>query len=108
MGNVYVAIHDKGEVNFTKTFYDLDKNLFHDLNKKGWGIYFSVNAFQASKEDMEKYGVKTKRNIQFLNKLRYVFADLDIAKKGDGKTREEKDGIKYKVLEELFKKIFTT
>ena len=60
------------------------------MNDKFFGVYFAVNLFEATEEEMKKVGVKTKRNTPFLKKLRFVFADLDIAKSGDGQTREQK------------------
>jgi hypothetical protein len=93
---VFVLIHDR-EPKFTRTFYSEDKKLFEEENKKGWAVYFSVNDFEATQEEMHQLKAKTKRNIPFLKKLVAVFADLDIAKKGDGQTREQKE-LKKKIL----------
>lgn len=45
--------------------------------------------------------MKTKRNGQFLEKIRAAFADLDIAKSGDGQTRDEREYKKLDLCEVL-------
>jgi len=99
---IYVLIHDKGKVNYPQTFYEKNEALFKKRNSEGWGVYFAVNSFEATEEEMRKHKKQTKRNIPFLKKLNYVFADLDIAKKGDGQGREEKEQKKEMLALELF------
>lgn len=99
MSKVYVLLHDSDKKTnpWTKTFYEEDAALFHKLNSEGWGVYCAVNDFEATDQQMKIAGVKTKRNIQFLEKINAVFADLDIAKAGDGQTREAKEVKKEKL-----------
>ena len=101
MSTVYVLIDDKGHHKYTQTFYELDADKFRKLNDEGWGVYFSVNDFEATPEQMQEAGVKTSRNIQFLNGVRAVFADLDIAKAGDGMIRSIKEANKNTLAEAL-------
>lgn len=102
MSKVYVLIHDQNKVQYTQTFYEEDKELFKKLNAEGWGVFVSVNEFEATEKEMAEMGVKTKRNIPFLSKINAVFADLDVAKKGDGKTREQKEAAKELLLLDLY------
>ncbi len=90
MSKVYFLIHDK-QKSLTRTYYKNDEELFKKLNKEGWGIYSSVNDFDATTEEMSAIGAKTKRNIPFLKKINHVFADLDVAKAEDGQSRSEKE-----------------
>lgn len=99
---IYVLIHDKGEEKYVRTFYEFDEKFFQQENKKGWGAYFAVNDFEATEEEMKAIGKKTKRNIPFLKKINHVFADLDIAKSGDGQTREQKEEKKEMLMFELY------
>lgn len=102
MWKVYALLNDKRSDSF-KTFYEHDKELFTGENKQWRWVYFAVNEFEATQEQMVKLWVKTKRNIPFLTKLRYVFADIDIAKKWDGQAREEKERKKQIIVDELCK-----
>lgn len=102
-GNVYVLLDDTGKEKYTKTYYSEDPIEFTDLNSKGRGVYCSVNTFEATEEQMKEKWVKTKRNIPFLKKINAVFADIDIAKKGDNQTREQKEEKKKTLLSELMK-----
>jgi hypothetical protein len=63
-------------------FYEYDETKFQALNKKGFGIYFTANGF------------KNGRKLENLTKLHAVYADLDIAKEGDGTTEEQKNKLK--------------
>lgn len=97
---IYVLLNDKGEG--IKTFYKEDKKLFKKFNEQGWGVFFAVNDFEASEKEMKKAGKSTMRNIEFLKQINYVFADLDIGKKGDGQTREQKEIKKENLEYDLF------
>lgn len=108
MTKVYVLIHDKDKTIPPITRYELDEQYFRSMNKQGWGVYFAVNDFEATPEQMKERGVRTKRNECFVTKLNAVFADLDIAKAGDGKTREEKERAKLSILEALESKCYPT
>lgn len=94
MSKIYVLIDDKKRGSPPKTYYELRKEEFETLNKKNYGIYFAVNEFDHNEEKAKALGVKTFRNNGLIKTLRYVYADLDIAKAGDGKTREEKQAKK--------------
>lgn len=91
MPTLYLAIDDKclGSI---QQFAQKDEKLFKEKNEQGYGIYFSVNEFTGSRKEED------------CSKLRYVYADLDIAKKGDGQTREEKQRKKQELYQALLKK----
>jgi len=72
------------------------------MNKKWWGVYCSVNDFEATENEMKLKWVKTKRNIPFLKKINWAFADLDIAKNWDWKTLDEKSELR----DNLFWKVY--
>lgn len=101
---VYVLIHDRDKKNnpFVETYYQEDKELFAQKNKEGYGVYVTINDFSATEEQMKVLGVKTARNIAFLTKINAVFADLDIAKRGDGKSRDEKEKLKETLIFALY------
>ncbi|MFA5696760.1 MAG: DnaB-like helicase C-terminal domain-containing protein [Bacilli bacterium] len=93
MSKIYVLIDDRKKHDGAKTYYDEDRELFAKMNKEGWGIYFAVNDFGTNP-----------RQDQYCQKLRYVYGDLDIAKSGDGQTREDKDKKKQIVIDALIAK----
>lgn len=114
--NVFVLIDDKWRTPdqwyFVKTYYKEDKELFKQLNQEWYWVYKTVNAFDCTEEELkeaiEKWEFnwkpisgKTKRQIPFLKKLKFIYADLDIAKKWDWQTREEKEAKKRRLLDEL-------
>lgn len=107
MSKVYVLLHDRDKKNnpYPATFYEEDAKMFHEHNAEGWGVYCAVNDFEATPEQMKIANVKTKRNIPFLQKINAVFADLDIAKAGDGQTRAEKEAKKETLLFALYEKL---
>ena len=108
MSKVYVLLDDKGGVIVPKTVYEYDPAEFKRLNAEGWGVFLAVNDFEATPAEMKALAIKngkkavTKRNISFLKKINAVFADLDIAKKGDGQTREGKEAKKELLLMDLY------
>ena len=93
MSNIFVLIDDRKVHDGAKTYYEENKELFTKMNNEGWGIYFAVNDFG-----------KNPRQDQYCKRLRYVYADLDIGKAGDGQTREERETKKKLVIDELVKK----
>ena len=93
MSKIYVLIDDKKKHDGAKTYYNEDRELFTNMNQEGWGIYFAVNDFGTNP-----------RQDQYCQKLRYVYGDLDIAKAGDGQTREERDIKKQIVIDALIEK----
>jgi len=116
--NVFVLFDDKWRWQdqgfFVRTFYQENKEKFTEFNKMWYWIYKTVNAFDCTDEEL-KQAIKdkefngkpitwtTKRQIPFLKKLKYVYADLDIAKSWDWQTREEKEAKKKILLEALNK-----
>lgn len=103
IGNVYVLFKDKWEW-YTKTFYEHKRDDFQKLNKDNYWVYCSVNDFEATEQEMKDMWVSTKRNIPFLKKINWAFADLDIAKKWDWQSQQEKEMKKANLLWELFEK----
>lgn len=93
MSNFYVLIDDKKRGGGAREFYEMDAAKFKEMNADGWGVYFAVNDFGGKK-----------RQIQNCIKLRYAYGDLDIAKAGDGQTREEKEAKKKILLDALISK----
>ena len=97
-----------------RTFYKKDEVLFKSENEKGFGIFFAVNEFEISDEQLEEERKKitdpdkarslTKRNNRFCTKLRYTYGDLDIAKNGDGTSREERQKRKEVLHKALLEK----
>ncbi len=61
----------------------------HSLNEHGYGIYFSINSFNK------------RRTGENLIKLNAVYADIDIAKEGDGTGSEELERRKQAMIEVL-------
>ena len=106
---IYVLFNDK-ERSAPKTFYSMDKEKFSELNSKNWWVYKAVNYFDASEEEMNALAEKknkkgiTKRNKEFLKKLRFVYADLDIAKTWEWISRQEKESRKNILKKALLEK----
>jgi KaiC/GvpD/RAD55 family RecA-like ATPase len=97
MKTIYVLIHDKDKSKPVKVYDSNNKEDFKKNNEEGYGVYFSANLF------------KEKRTKADCLKLRYVFADLDVAKQGDGQTQEqidEKKAIVYEALDQVLKPSF--
>ena len=87
--NIFVLLNDKEPNLGARTYTEKKEQEFKELNNLGWGVYFAVNQF------------KERRKNDDIFLLRAVYADLDIAKKGDGQSREEKQKKKFVVLEAL-------
>jgi len=102
--NVYVAIDDTKKVPYPKTTYSHNKENFEKINKAWRWIYCSVNDFEATQKEMDEKKVKTKRNIPFLKKINWVFADLDVAKAWDWQEQEDIDIKKMDIVKWLFEK----
>jgi len=100
---IYVLIDDKKRTPGAKTFYDFNESEFRALNNDGWGMYFAANEFDVTEKQMLAIGAKTKRHNDLVTKLRYVYADLDIAKAGDGMTRKGKEEKKQVLVNNLIK-----
>lgn len=97
MNTIYVLLHDKDKSQRPKIYTKKNKEEFTKLNSEGWGVYFSANKF---------YGhIRTKAECA---SLRYVFADLDVAKQGDGQTQEEIEKKKEAIILPLITKLHPT
>jgi len=93
MKNIYVLIDDKKKHDGAKTYYEYKEDVFKKANQEGWGVYFAVNDFGGNP-----------RQDKYCEKLRYVYGDLDIAKAGDGQSREDKENKKGIVINALIEK----
>ena len=98
---VYVLLNDKEPGTTPKIFYEFQKEKFSRWNSEGWGVYFAVNEFEATDEQVKASGKSTVRQNNFVSKLRYAYGDLDIAKKGDRQTREAKEQKKKIIIAAL-------
>jgi hypothetical protein len=76
---IYVLIDDKGKTQGARHFTKYDKDFFTKENEKGFGVYATVNSFSGDRKEENAI------------ELQYAYADMDIAKKGDGQSREEKE-----------------
>lgn len=110
MSDIYALINDKEKGHPFKTFYGKDEVKFKEENKKGWGVFFAVNKFDITDEAFEAFKLNaksppaTKRNDEFCTKLRFVYSDLDIAKNGDGTSRQKREELKNIVSYHLIEK----
>ena len=88
-------------------FYEFDKQKLTKLNNEWYWIYKAANDFDATQEEMDALAIEknkksvSKRNTEFLKRLRFVYADIDFAKEGDGQTQEEIDAKKNRMMLEL-------
>lgn len=98
---VYLLFHDKNKNSKIYTFYEHDKVFFKQKNAEGYGVFASVNDFEATSEQMKEAGVSTMRNIKFLSKINAMFADLDIAKSSDGLSIDERLTRKLKLYDAI-------
>lgn len=96
---IYVFLDDRGRDFPTITKYEFNQEEFAELNKRGYGVFQSVNRFDLTKPLGE--GEKTFRCESHLSNLDYVYADLDIAKCGDRQTYEQKKIKKEAKLKEV-------
>lgn len=112
IGNVWVLNHDKDGTQAPRTFYEENKLLFQDYNRKWRWVFKTVNNFECTQDELlelsknryptttwEKQKMVTKRNIPFIKQLNAIFADLDFAKKWDEQTREQKEEKRIKLME---------
>ena len=96
----YIAIHDKNK-GAVMPMDSLNKEYCEKINREGYGIFATVNEFEATPAQMKEAGVKTKRNNQFCSKINGVYADLDIAKSGDGSEEEDRERQKADLIKVL-------
>jgi hypothetical protein len=96
---IYVFLDDRDRDLPAITKYEFNQEEFTEINKHGYGIFQSVNSFDLTKPLLP--GEKTFRCESHLSKLDYVYADLDIGKRGDGQTDEQKKIKKEAKLQEV-------
>ena len=85
---IYVFLDDK-ELGFpVQTKYEVNQEEFKELNLRGYGVFQTVNSFDLTKPLLE--GEKTFRCDSHLSRLDYIYTDIDIAKRNDGQTDEQK------------------
>lgn len=110
MGGLYCLLDDRKKIKGVRTFYQKDESFFKSENEKGFGVFFAVNEFDVSDEQLEEYRKTsgkpdaTRRNNDLCTKLRYVYGDLDVAKVSEGLTRKEKQEKKEMLLKALLEK----
>ena len=102
LNKIFCLLDDKKKIPGLRTYYKDDKNFFEAENKKGFGVYFAVNEFDVDLTSLKNN--ETARQDKYCSRIRYVYADLDIAKAGDGTTRNEKEKRKQLVIMELLEK----
>ncbi len=78
MKTIYTLFDDKKTGLPVLTYTERDDAEFAARNAEGYGVYFSANQFDN--------GRRTKAN---LAKIRYAYADFDVAKDGDKLSRDE-------------------
>lgn len=98
---IYVFLDDKKDEKEKplppQTKYEFNQEEFINLNERKYGVYCSVNSFDLTQELTEK----TYRCEKYLSNFDYAYADLDIAKHGDGQTDEQKRIKKEEKLKEI-------
>jgi replicative DNA helicase len=97
---LYVTGFDKGDW-CPITYETKDMAAFQRDNLAERGIFYSVNSFDATKEELAKAGFATKRNKPFLKELWYCFGDLDICKEDDDTTVEQREAKKQAMINAL-------
>ena len=98
---LYVTGFDKGDNWSPITYETKDMVSLQRDNLAGRGIFYSVNSFDATKEELAKAGFATKRNKPFLKELWYCFGDLDICKEGDDTTVDQREAKKQTMIDAL-------
>jgi len=88
MPTIYTLIHEKTKT--VKQFNKRDDALFKKMNDDGYGVFFSVNEFGE------------KRTKDHLEKIRYAYCDVDIAKSGEDVSREEKERLKQGLKDAIY------
>jgi len=89
MSIIYTLFHDKNKNEPVRQFSYLNEDDFKMYNDVGYGVYFTVNEFNNR---------RTKENI---TKLKHCYCDVDMAKDGDGSTREQIEERKAVIAEAL-------
>jgi RecA-family ATPase len=90
---IYRTLYEKDGPKNPQTFTDFSEATFRELNKENNGIYFSPQSYSGNSNKKED-----------LAKINTLFADLDIAKNGDGQEQsaiEEKKNTLFSALQAL-------
>jgi len=103
IGNTYVAFEDNKENWPAKTFTKYDEKKLQELNRKWWGIYCTVNNFEATPEQIKDSNWTTRRQLPFLSKINWLYLDLDIAKDWEQISDEVRDERKAQARDDLIK-----
>lgn len=74
---IYTLFPDKWSW-YPQTFYKHDKEKFQELNDQWYGVFVSVNEFDADLGTLDKWW--TYRQEQFLSRLTNVYCDIDFSK----------------------------
>lgn len=82
---VYVRIHDKKLVPGAVQFQKYDEETFKKYNVLDWGIYFTPNSFRSvTAEEHRANKTLQNRNERYLEKINFVYGDLDVCKQDEG------------------------
>lgn len=87
---IYRTLYEKGANKDPRTFTDFLEETFRTRNKAFNGIYYSPQSYEGPSNKKE-----------YLSKINTLFADLDVAKNGDGQSQEEIEKKKEMLLKEL-------
>lgn len=107
MPQLFQTFKDRADaIGYPEVIEKYDKQYFEKINKQWIGIYRTVNEFDATQDEInELWKVKwkkvTKRNNEFLKKLKYIYADIDFAKEWDGQEQKDIDAKKDIITMEL-------
>jgi hypothetical protein len=90
-GSIFQVFGDNKEYGLPpmKPFKEYNEDYLKTLNDRGYGIYFTANSCDGGRKE---------ENLFTLNS---VFADLDVAKEGDGKSDYDKGEFKKKIISAL-------
>ncbi len=95
---VIVCFHEKNKQSNIVTPESPTKDYLGQLNSQGYGIFETVNEFNATNEQLKFNNHKTKRQKEYLTKLCAVYADLDISKDEDQLAENERESSKEKLI----------
>lgn len=89
-GSVFQTFKDKPNAKgYPQVLFEYNEEQFKTFNKLGCGVYFTPNFFKGGRKE---------ENLTYINA---VFADLDVAKEGEGMSKEEIQTKKDYIKEEL-------
>lgn len=88
--NIYRVLNEKSKNKAARTFAEYSEGDFRAFNDSGYGVYYSPQTY-AGNSNKEVY----------LSKINTLFADLDVAKHGDGQVQGEIENKKNILLAAL-------